>query len=116
MNLICIMQIYLIKAQDINLYKIGISKSATNRLKQLQTGCPYQLELISVYEPKKFPYKIEKIMHRSMSIYKKDEDSVSLMGEWFDLQTEEINNFLCNCESAEKTLIILYEAGNHFIK
>ena len=110
------MQIYLIKAQDINLYKIGISKNAVNRVKQLQTGCPYQLELMSIYEPKKFPYKIEKIMHRSMSIYKKDEDSISLMGEWFDLQIKDINEFLLNCESAEKTLTILYEAGNHFIK
>lgn len=110
------MQIYLIKAQDINLYKIGISKNARNRVKQLQTGCPYQLELMEVYEPKKFPYKIEKIMHRSMSIYKKDEDLTSLMGEWFDLQPKEINNFLKNCESAEKTLTSLQEAGNHFMQ
>ena len=110
------MQIYLIKANDINLYKIGISKNAINRLRQLQTGCPYQLELISVYEPKNFSNKIEKIMHRSMSIYKKDEDSISLMGEWFDLQQKEINEFIDNCESAEKTLTSLYEAGNHFIK
>jgi len=110
------MQIYLIKAQDINLYKIGISKNARNRVKQLQTGCPYQLELMEIYEPKKFPYKIEKIMHRSMSIYKKDEDLTSLMGEWFDLQQKEINNFLQNCESAEKMLTSLQEAGNHFMQ
>lgn len=110
------MQIYLIKAQDINLYKIGISKNAKNRLKQLQTGCPYLLEIIDVYYPTKFPYKVEKVMHRSMSIYKKDENETSLIGEWFDLKNDDIKNFLLNCKKAEDILISLHEAGNHFMK
>ena len=110
------MQIYLIKAKDINLYKIGISKNATKRVKQLQTGCPYELELISFYEPKKFAFKIEKIMHRSMSIYKKDEDLNSLMGEWFDLQAKDVQGFISNCQLTENNLLSLFEAGNHFIK
>ena len=110
------MQIYLIKANEINLYKIGISKNADSRVKQLQTGCPYLLELVHYYEPKMFANKVEKIMHRSMSIYKKNENLTSLMGEWFDLDLKEINNFVYNCQEAEKNLTILYESGNHFIK
>lgn len=110
------MQIYLIKAQEINLYKIGFSKNANKRIKQLQTGCPYQLEIVSIYEPKMFPYKVEKVMHRSLSIYKKDEDEASLMGEWFDLKNEDVRNFVVNCKKAEDNLICLFEAGNHFIK
>ena len=110
------MQIYLIKAQELNLYKIGFSKSAQKRVKQLQTGCPYQLEIVSIYEPKKFPNKVEKVMHRSMSIYKKDEDNTELKGEWFDLRLCDIHNFLVNCEKIEDNLIMLHEAGNHFIK
>jgi hypothetical protein len=110
------MQIYLIRANEINLYKIGISKNANNRIKQLQTGCPYQLEIVQIFEPKKFPYKVEKIMHRSMSIYKQNEDLTKLKGEWFDLKNNEIQNFVSNCKKAEDTLICLFESGNHFIR
>ena len=110
------MEIYLIKAHDIDLYKIGFSKNSRKRVKQLQTGCPYQLEIMNIYEPQKFPYKVEKIMHRSMSIYKRDVDSTKLKGEWFDLKNEQIVNFLSNCKKAEETLIYLHEAGNHFVK
>ena len=110
------MEIYLIKAQELNLYKIGYSKNSINRLKQLQTGSPYQLELVHVYTSKKFPFKVEKIMHRSMSLYKKDESLIHLKGEWFDLKKIDIENFIHNCEKAESNLIFLHESGNPFIK
>ena len=110
------MEIYLIKAQEINLYKIGYSKDSKNRIKQLQTGCPYQLELINVYKARKFPFKVEKIMHRSMHIYKKDESLNVLKGEWFDLNNSDVLDFLINCEKAENNLIFLHESGNPFIE
>ena len=86
------MQIYLIRAQEIYLYKVGITKDIKQRLKQLQTGCPYQLEVIDMYEPKEFVSKIEKMLHRRFSCYQ-TKDFSKIQGEWFDLPNDTVLNF-----------------------
>ena len=42
--------IYLINAEGTDLYKIGFTnQNSNNRMKVLQTGCPYKLKLIDVF-------------------------------------------------------------------
>lgn len=110
------MQIYLIRAQEIYLYKIGITKNVNRRIKQLQTGCPYKLELVESYEPKVFVNKIEKMLHRSYSCYQINEDFSKLQGEWFDLPNEIVFDFLKTCQKNEENLFFLKEQKNPFIK
>lgn len=110
------MKIYLIKAQEIYLYKIGITKNIKRRLKQLQTGCPFQLELVTLYEPSNFVTKIEKILHRSFACYKKSSDLYELQGEWFDLPSNVVFDFIKICQKNEESLSFLKEQDNPFIK
>ena len=109
------MQIYLIKAKELHLYKIGITKNVERILNQLQTGCPYELELEKIYEPKQFTTKIEKMLHRSFACYQKNLDFSELQGEWFNLPNEIVFNFISTCEKNENQLVFLKENGNPFI-
>ena len=87
--------IYLIR--NINFeYKIGITKKSVNkRVKQLQTGNPHQLEIVSFFFIKNYN-KVEKSLH---NIYK----NKRLNGEWFNLTKEDVSNF-------EKTVKIFEQA------
>ena len=67
-------------------YKIGKADNVNNRIKQLQTGNHYKLELLGVIECKSSAeaYTVEKELHTK---YK----DVAAIGEWFTL---EINHIL----------------------
>lgn len=53
--------------------KIGFTTNPTNRLKQVQTGCPYKLEIILVI---KGSIKTERALHKKYKKFKTN-------GEWF---------------------------------
>lgn len=53
--------------------KIGFTKNPLNRLKQVQTGCPYKLEIVLVINGS---VKVEKALHRKYKKFKTN-------GEWF---------------------------------
>lgn len=96
--------IYLLKMvnEDKTLYKIGYTKgSVYNRIKNIQTGCPYKIEIVNVYSS---PYSkiIETTLHNMFS-HKKTH------GEWFDLDTIDEFNFESLCEKYEKIQITLDE-------
>lgn len=60
-------------------YKVGVSDNPAKRLKQLQTGNPKKLKIVSTFElPKKeLAFKVEKEAHTKIqSLYEK-------RGEWF---------------------------------
>lgn len=102
--------IYLIKADgDYDTrYKIGITKKTPQqRLKQLQTGNPYKLEIVDIYQSE-FADKIERTFH---NIY----NSNNTHGEWFELDMEQIFEFKDNCRKYEKNFEILKEQENNFI-
>ncbi len=86
--------IYLIGSKDSSLYKIGVTKQANikKRLENIQVGCPYNIEVLDVFESK-YPYKVEKIIHRSLSFCKEDANGVKLRGEWFYLGLETVYKF-----------------------
>lgn len=107
-------EIYLISAPFLNLYKIGVSRNPKKRLKQLQTGMPHELLIVSVFKSK-YAYRIESTLHRGMNSKKINEDFESLMGEWFYLSNADVLAFLENCKKIEASIIALKDAGNPFV-
>lgn len=54
--------VYIVKAG--NYYKIGKTiGSVHNRIKMLQTGCPYKIKLVAIYKGDNF-HNIEKELHK----------------------------------------------------
>lgn len=97
--------VYLIKIEGRDLYKIGFCKDPQKRIKQLQTGCPYNLELIYTYQS---PHatKLEKVLHTNFQ-FKKETDNNELKGEWFNLDWEDENNFEEECKKIEKNINVI---------
>jgi hypothetical protein len=74
-------------------YKIGVAASIENRIRELQTGSPYKMQLVAkkLYEN---PHHAEAKLHAAFAKYKGE-----LTGEWFDfpdavLQTEVLPKLL----------------------
>ena len=75
--------IYLIKAEETNLYKIGYTAgSAEDRLNGMQTGCPHKLSIVKTV---KGDVRQEKWLHKSFSNNKK-------RGEWFEFSDDEVED------------------------
>jgi len=98
---------YLIKDDDNGLYKIGIAKDPQKRLKELQTGNPFQLRIVETYLSE-YSNKVEKSLHRKYSHLKKE-------GEWFNLSIKDEVLFLTDCKKIEETLMFLEFNNNPFI-
>ena len=68
--------LYVIQSDVTGAIKIGISKNPKSRLRQLQTGSPYELKLLTIVNGRG---DLEKPLHESLKPYKQ-----SCKGEWFD--------------------------------
>ena len=79
--------IYLIRCKGFDFYKIGISKiSIAHRLSSLQTGCPFDLEVLHVGYA--IGYKsIEVLLHNKYRQY-------SERGEWFKLNDKLVSEVI----------------------
>jgi len=105
--------VYLISMEGTNTCKIGYTnenKGPEGRIKELQTGCPFKLEILGRYLSD-YGNKIEGILHRQHSIKKLDQDLKELQGEWFELTDDDINNFEEDCRSTEETIQMLIETS-----
>lgn len=69
--------IYIIQCVGYDYYKIGIADAPNLRLKDLQSGCPFPLKILSSVELTK-PMSIERKLHHCFAKKK-------LRGEWFNL-------------------------------
>ena len=100
--------IYLINGDE-NRYKIGISsvKGLQNRVKNLQTGSSAQLNIIFTVETK-YASIIEKVLHRKLN-HKK------LIGEWFELNPDDVFTFTETCINIEKNIKLLEKENNDYI-
>ena len=78
--------IYLLNADNTNLYKIGCSINLKHRIKVLQTGCPYKLKLIHSVDGSPTG---EKKLHKLWNHLRKE-------GEWFELKTDFVLNKVCS--------------------
>jgi hypothetical protein len=83
-----------IDTPDKRLYKIGSTRnSIQNRIQSLQTGCPYEIELVEYYESE-FGQLIERSLHNRFG-YKRT------FGEWFELDLTEEFKFKEMCKKLE---------------
>lgn len=99
--------IYLLK-DDNGMYKIGITtRKSTKRLKELQTGNAEEIRVVSEFKSEYFR-KIENTLHRRYT-------SKRMKGEWFNLEKEDTQNFISECQSLHETFKMLKESGNPFI-
>lgn len=88
--------IYLLKIDtpDKRLYKIGSTKnSIQKRINDLQTGCPYRIDLLYKHESE-FGQIVERTLHNRYTHLKTH-------GEWFQLDITEEVNFIINCKKIE---------------
>jgi len=99
--------VYLIRAQENGMYKIGVSKDPKVRIKQLQTGSNEDLVIIESFLSK-YPHKVETSLHNKFAPTKK-------RGEWFSLGIEEEVEFISECMKIEKNIEYLIKEGNEFI-
>ena len=60
--------------------KIGISVDIENRLPQLQTGCPYRVQLVQSWQTRE-ARKVESRAHTALAKYRS-------MGEWFGIPAQ----------------------------
>jgi len=92
--------IYLILNEDNDHIKIGISKNATKRVKQLQTGSSSKLTLLYEREVE-HASKVERNLHQYYKDYR-------VHGEWFELPDDiytAIDNKIGVYETMFKTLV-----------
>jgi hypothetical protein len=107
-------KLYLLKIPELNVYKIGLSENPRKRVKQLQTGSPYKLEIIKVITTQ-HPSKLEKNLHYRFSHFKIDENIYNLTGEWFNIPIQDVNKFKETCSQVENNLENLKKEGNPFV-
>jgi hypothetical protein len=109
------MFVYLLKVQNENIFKIGITKKLSSRKLQLQTGNPFTIELVNFYESD-YARKIEKFLHTKYSYTKLTEGFDKLSGEWFILNEKDVLSFKDDCTRLEESFKILKEVENPFFK
>jgi predicted GIY-YIG superfamily endonuclease len=75
--------VYIISAKEfLGLYKIGITDNIQRRIDDLQTGCPYDLFALKVYQVRNNAF-IERMLHAFF--HKK-----RVRGEWFRLESRDL--------------------------
>lgn len=107
-------EIYLMYSFGTDAHKIGVSKNSEKRIKQLQTGCPYQIEIKSIFKTYR-PFKVETALHNRFLKHKRNYDGDPISGEWFQLPISEVIDFLDTCSEIEKRMELLAGEGNPFI-
>lgn len=100
--------VYLIgSVDDAKRFKIGVTRGDVNkRLKKLQTGNPEQLYVRHSFKTHS-PFKLEKMLH---VIYANNKE----LNEWFNVEGDDINNFIETCEKCQKNIDALKD--NPFFK
>ena len=100
--------VYLLGDGEWTQFKIGIStRSIEKRLRSLKTGNGSEIILIKSFETEHYR-KVETWMHNKYR-------SKRLVGEWFALDDNDINNFISDCQKAHDTFQCLIDNGNPFI-
>lgn len=102
------MSVYLIKKENSNQYKIGVSKNPEKRLKALETASSENLILLLEFHSE-YAYKVEKALHRKYKQFNSNR-------EWFNIENLNINEFVSACTLFDSNFKCLKENNNpHFI-
>ena len=107
-------EVYLIYSSVLNLYKIGVSSNSNKRIKQLQTGCPFPIEIRSTYKTELYN-KIEKSLHNKFKNKKTNENLEAISGEWFELEAKDVIDFRKICKEMEEMFVSMKKHGNPFV-
>lgn len=91
------MLIYLIRQDQSDFYKIGITSNIKQRIKSIQTGCPNRVEVLATFESK-YARNIEGFLHRVWH-------HLNTNGEWFQLGKDELKEFIPLCKKMNENLI-----------
>lgn len=74
--------VYILSVNDSDLYKIGVTKNIIGRIKQLNTGNPFEFSIYDFYVTENH-HNLESILHDKLKERK-------FRGEWFLLTKEEV--------------------------
>lgn len=84
-------RVYLIEDTCNEVYKIGVTRRPADiRLKQLQTGNPNELKLISSFDCE-FPFRLETLLHNRFRLQQ-------AFNEWYYMSKEDVSNFTELCK------------------
>lgn len=75
-------KVYILRTLGTNYYKIGRTKNFPARLSELQTGTPFTLEVVGIYEVGDAFY-VETYLHHKLKSYR-------TRGEWFEFTEDNI--------------------------
>lgn len=99
--------VYLICDASNGYFKIGVTRgSIKKRIKKLQTGNPTELFLKKCFKTET-PFYLEKSLHLHYQ-------SKKVLNEWFDLDIDDIKDFIPFCKRTEKVVEALKD--NPFFK
>lgn len=88
-------------------FKIGVTtKSLEKRLRELQTGNPYELFISNFYETNT-PFKLETMLHNRFF-------GTKIKNEWFDMTAHDVAHFHEICEHCQNIIDSMRE--NIFFK
>jgi len=79
--------LYVIHTNNSNLFKIGITKNINQRIKQFETGNPFEFTLYDFFETD-YCRELESLLHKKL-------EKKRYRKEWFILSTEELTE-VCN--------------------
>jgi hypothetical protein len=102
--------VYLISAETNGkkLYKIGYTKrKVEERIREFKTGNTAVFSIIEVFNSK-WGTKIEASLHRQFYTKK-------VGGEWFDLDENDLNNYLNLCEQLHNNFEIIENQNTYYI-
>lgn len=92
--------VYLIHCKGTNYYKIGVSKLPTqNRLSNLQSGCPFELEMLHIQHCWNY-YVIEKQIHKILK-------EKNIRGEWFEIEPKDLTKIILLIDSAKSEQLMI---------
>lgn len=88
--------VYLLYDSINQMHKIGVSMNIQRRLKQLQTGNPTDLQLVSYFQSDQ-PFKIEQMLHNKLK-------QKRFNNEWFVLDKNDVDTFFENCQRQQNII------------
>jgi len=103
--------IYLISAEinEQKSYKIGITKRRVeDRIRDFKTGNSSKFDIEQIFTTDKLGLSIEKRLHKHFA-------DKQIQGEWFNLDKQDIYDFLKLCSKYKEELTLLNESNTYML-
>ncbi len=101
------MLIYLIRQENTESYKVGITGDMPQRVKSLQTGCANKIEVLSTFESE-YARNIENFLHKAWK-------HKNTSGEWFTLDYDDQKTFIPFCKKMHENLTLYNKHKNNLV-